>query len=1281
MTGPSEEQFRIGLLAVQQGLLAHSVLFDAVRDWCKDEQRALVDVLLAQAKEASKEALAAFFVSSAVELSPSRLVSDEDIARVQQLLIEAEKDRTDTHEDEATTTQQFDSEFWSKARSNPGEANRFRIISQHAKGGLGVIFKAEDLQLHRTVALKQIQGVGAQLSVVHEKFYLEAEVTGQLEHPGIVPVYALGIDDRKMPFYAMRFIRGDDLRTHINDLHAAKTSHLAGLDGLALRKLLRRFLDVCNAVEYAHARGVLHRDLKPANIMLGSHGETLVVDWGLAKVMQCAVADAELRLEEEEAKNPGVVKLSGSGGQTVDGSFGGTPAYAPPEQLAGKIDLLCPQSDVYSLGAILYQLLTGVPPISGKANAIADLMVLIQKDLIPRPTAIRSGVPRPLEAICRKAMSSEISARYVSAKELATDVEFWLADECVLAYRGQEPLVERAGRLLRRYRSWTVSTVFGIGVAIACWHSTNALAQDTLVEDSNCRRSQILSGAYFHLTDTEQNLLDSEGIADFVNQKQGASAGLPEVVTASMLQQTPMLEPRITIAEQNRNPIADVTRFSMASNSLATSRSTGVRSSFFGTRDRVAGAEALPQASSDLGDLLRKSPSALSVGVQSKTPVIHDPRVRGSRVGSLAASGSHWVPARADLDTMLSKFDSRQVESTTITPGPYTSLLGPGFAFTDVQLLSSPRYRNGPEAHGDTDLEYRANGNQFFGQQSVLLGSSNWGSRFNYSNRSGDDYVDGNNNRVPSSYRSQEMTLALGRDWANDSVEVNVLRLDQTDLVFPGYVFDIDFLVTDGYEVTHTRKRDGLFDRVQTDVWYNRTRFEGNAQNPRKRPFFPVLDLIAYEGFTDVDSMSTGYRQAFVVGGSELDSFKFSIGHDLRFIKQELNEISNSLTLGLPTFFLPNRNSPIPKSYIVNPGLFAEYEEEVGDRTMVKMGGRVDYAASDITDDPGKLAAVGLDFNPTTYAEVVGTNRFDRDFNLLSGFMSLKQTLSEEETGTMSLGYAERAPTLTELYAAQPFMLLLQNGLNNVTGDPTLKKEKLLQFDLGYEYRAQAMNAGIRGYHAWAFDYLTFENTQTTNFPPDADARQVSLRYVNTDLATLTGAEAFSELFPKAPISPFANLRFVDGIDRTRNGSFATTNGSQGNASQKDPTQVRGAASGVAGASSEALPNIPPLDTRLGLRFHDTSPNKRWSIEMSTRIVNRQKRVAASLLESATAGFSTWDLRSVFRPAIHDRLVISTGVENIFDRHYREHFDYRTQSGLSVFQPGANFYLSTSLTY
>ena len=452
-----EEQFQKSLLAVQQGLLEQTALLSALRDWMKDERQSLMDILLAQTNATNKDELASFFSSSREKKSHTRGMSDEDIAKVQQLLVEAKVDPVPVHESHATSTRQFDSEAWATERINQGESNRFRIINQHAKGGLGVIYVAEDTQLHRTVALKQIQGSATGSSIVQEKFYLEAEVTGQLEHPGIVPVYALGIDDRKQPFYAMRFIRGEDLRTHINNLHEATRSKLAGLDGLALRQLLRRFLDVCNAMEYAHARGVLHRDLKPANVMLGSHGETLVVDWGLAKVMTNPNSEPVQSQETKKPKTLGIVRLSGTGGQTVDGSFGGTLAYAPPEQLAGKLEQLCPQSDIYSLGAILYQLLTGVPPITGKVNSIADLIVMIENDRIPRPRSIKSGVPKPLEAICRKAMSPEISARYSSAKELATDVEFWLADECVLAYRGHEPRIEQAGRLLRRHRSWTVS--------------------------------------------------------------------------------------------------------------------------------------------------------------------------------------------------------------------------------------------------------------------------------------------------------------------------------------------------------------------------------------------------------------------------------------------------------------------------------------------------------------------------------------------------------------------------------------------------------------------------------------------------------------------------------------------------------------------------------------------------------------------------------------------------------------------------------------------------------
>ncbi len=375
-----------------------------------------------------------------------------------------------------------------------------------------------------------------------------------------------------------------------------------------------------------------------------------------------------------------------------------------------------------------------------------------------------------------------------------------------------------------------------------------------------------------------------------------------------MWQPTPLVEPRISATESNRGrawdpsrvlaPLATSGPLNPASGSSAAALSTGL--SVFAPRDRVLGAEAMPKATTDLGELLKKSSSAPAVQVQAKTPIVHDPRIRGSRVGSLAAAGSHWVPARADLDTIVSKFDSRQIASTVVTAGPYTSLLGPGFEFIDVQLLGSPRYTDGLQWHGSTAADYRANGRQYFGQQSILVGAENWGSRFNYSNRGGDDYMDGGQILIPSGYHSQEMTLALGRDWQNDSLELNVLRLDQTNVVFPGYVFDIDDLVTDGYEVTHTHRGSGLFDAVATEAWYNRTRFNGDAQNLQKRPFFPVLDAIGYLGSTDVDSMSTGYRQAFVLGGTDNDLYKLSIGHDLRFVKQELNEISDSFTLGFP---------------------------------------------------------------------------------------------------------------------------------------------------------------------------------------------------------------------------------------------------------------------------------------------------------------------------------------------------------------------------------------------
>jgi serine/threonine-protein kinase len=173
-------------------------------------------------------------------------------------------------------------------------SDRYHILRTHARGGLGEVFVALDQELRREVALKQIQEQFADHTASRTRFVREAEITGGLEHPGVVPVYGLGQYADGRPFYAMRFIRGDSFKDAIERFHHAEGGRRP-LDQrmLELRQLLGRFIAVCNTMAYAHSRGVVHRDLKPANVMLGSYGETLVVDWGLAKQFE--------RKEEEQA--------------------------------------------------------------------------------------------------------------------------------------------------------------------------------------------------------------------------------------------------------------------------------------------------------------------------------------------------------------------------------------------------------------------------------------------------------------------------------------------------------------------------------------------------------------------------------------------------------------------------------------------------------------------------------------------------------------------------------------------------------------------------------------------------------------------------------------------------------------------------------------------------------------------------------------------------------------------------------------------------------------------
>ncbi len=324
----------------------------------------------------------------------------------------------------------------------PGRPGRYRIVRRHARGGLGEVFVAVDSELKREVALKQILERHADDPRSRARFLLEAEITGGLEHPGIVPVHGMGFDEFGRPYYAMRLLRGGTLKDAIARFHGDASPRAdAGARSLALRELLGHLDAACAAVHYAHGRGVLHRDLKPSNIVVGEHGETVVLDWGLAKAAGPATPPP-----------PGgdpVAAPPGDSAMTLDGSALGTPAFMSPEAAAGDLGAIDARTDVYGLGATLYCILAGRSPFGGD-----DLRVLIGQICagdFPRPRAVDPAVDPALEAVCLKAMALWPSGRYGSAGELAGDLKRWAADEPVLAMA--EGPRRRLARWVRRHAS------------------------------------------------------------------------------------------------------------------------------------------------------------------------------------------------------------------------------------------------------------------------------------------------------------------------------------------------------------------------------------------------------------------------------------------------------------------------------------------------------------------------------------------------------------------------------------------------------------------------------------------------------------------------------------------------------------------------------------------------------------------------------------------------------------------------------------------------------------
>ena len=307
---------------------------------------------------------------------------------------------------------------------------KYKLLRELASGGMGTVYLAEDPELTRQVAIK-VLNVSEFSDDTRRRMLREAQIIARLEHPGIVPVHDVGTLPDGRIYYAMKLVRGKRLDEYVRDVTAIKDR-------------LRKFQSVCDAVAFAHSNGVVHRDLKPQNIMTGAFGEVLVLDWGVAKILrphQQGLSEADT-LPLRNDRRPQLDRDD----NTTQGTVIGTRHYMSPEQARGETQLVDERSDVYSLGSILYFLLTDQSPVSKESDG-----------RVVRPREINSKVTKRAEAVCLKAMAADRYSRYTSATELSSDVGALLDAEPVSAYR--ETLFEKTARWVDKNRFFVLLVV------------------------------------------------------------------------------------------------------------------------------------------------------------------------------------------------------------------------------------------------------------------------------------------------------------------------------------------------------------------------------------------------------------------------------------------------------------------------------------------------------------------------------------------------------------------------------------------------------------------------------------------------------------------------------------------------------------------------------------------------------------------------------------------------------------------------------------------------------
>ena len=656
----------------------------------------------------------------------------------------------------------------------------------------------------------------------------------------------------------------------------------------------------------------------------------------------------------------------------------------------------------------------------------------------------------------------------------------------------------------------------------------------------------------------------------------------------------------------------------------------------------VSGDEVTFLGSTDTGDLL--SSSIFNTGVYSSqvSPVITNARVRGYRFGEIRTTlnGAAWFPVRPDADTPLSRFDSNIVQDVAIIRGPYNVRLGPGFAFIDVSLRDTPRYSNGFQMEAVSKASWDTNGEQWYVRQSVQGGNSDRGWRIGYAHRGGSDYTSGDGRALASGYNVGDVDLGYGLDLSEDSsLEFNYIRAEMTNVETPGQVNDFRYLISNGFSLRYLLEDQMYFDRLSIQGWFNQSDFVGTAKNKVTFAgdpafFLPPVNPAFPDRFARVnsfgDTASAGFRAMMSWG--DVESNVLTAGMDGSFVHQtylEKREANGVIDFGLP------------KSRQNDPGLFLDDQIKVTEDLTLKTGARLDWIYSD-SEPTATVDARSLSLNTNV--------PLPQSFSLGSGYASAEYRADEELTFTAGIGYGERAPTLTDLYADLPHLSTMQEGAFFVPhGDLTLEKERALQTDFGFVQKSERFQGGFSFFYAQVDDFITYD---VPHLPPPSGPHEQHAIGVNRD-ARFVGGECFGNYKLSEPLSFFGTLSYVQGKDLERD---------------------------------EPLWGIAPLDSRVGLRVIDDL-EQRWGAEYNVRIVDNQDRLSTVgfVGEQATPGFHTHNVRAFYQ--VNKSVSLIGGCENIGNITYREHLDTRldittgADPARGIVRRGSSFYFALQAQY